>query len=688
MEVLSKTKVAGGWLTRAKGMSESTKTEMTFAVFIPDRPIAPEGGWPVLYWLSGLTCDDTNFSTKAGAFPFAAQQGVAVVMPDTSPRGLGLPGEDDSYDFGSAAGFYVDATVAPWDKNYQMFSYVTKDLPSLVEKEFGVSPTLKSIFGHSMGGMGALSIALKTESYVSVSAFAPISNPTKCPWGKKAYEGYLGSVEKGEAYDPTVLMSKRTTPLTTEKILIDQGKADDFLDKQLMPENFKDACKSAGQKITVRMHEGYGHSYYFINTFIQDHIKFHGQAIRTKIMDDAKKEAEKTPVVKTTATTEEETTKGEPIKCKAMVAFAPNEPLVLKNIVVAPPKRGEVRVKVTANALCHTDVYTWSGQDPEGLFPAILGHEAGAIVESIGEGVTTVAVGDHVVPLYTAQCSKPTCIFCMSPKTNLCPAVRSTQGKGVMPDGTSRFTLEEDGSTVFHFMGCSTFAEYTVIAEISTAKITPAMPLYKASLLGCGVSTGLGAVLKTTKVEPGSSVAVFGLGAVGLAVVQGAKIAGASRIFGVDINPAKEDLGRQFGITDFVNPMDSDEPIQKRLVAMSDTGFGIDYTYDCTGNVNVMRAALECAHRGWGTSCVIGVAASGKEISTRPFQLVTGRKWVGTAFGGWNTRTDVPMLVEKHLKGDLALDPYVTHTLYGVDKQNEAIHILESGDCLRCVVIY
>jgi len=375
----------------------------------------------------------------------------------------------------------------------------------------------------------------------------------------------------------------------------------------------------------------------------------------------------------------------EVIKCNAMVAFAPKEPLQLKTVCVAPPKAGEVRVKVIANALCHTDIYTQSGQDPEGLFPSILGHEAGAIVVDVGPGVTSLKVGDHVVPGYTPQCAETSCIFCMSSQTNLCPKIRSTQGSGVMPDGTSRFSLE-DGTTIYHFMGCSTFCEYTVLAEISCAKISPAMPLWKASLFGCGVSTGLGAVLNTTKVTPGSSVAVFGLGAVGLAVIQAAKSVGAGRIIAVDINPKKFETAVALGATDCVNSAKLDKPVQQHIVGM--TKWGVDFTFDCTGNVGVMRAALECAHRGWGMSCVIGVAASGKEISTRPFQLVTGRKWVGTAFGGWKTREAVPKLVDQHLAGDLAIDHYITHTLSGVEKTNEAIHILEGGECLRCVVIY
>jgi len=378
-------------------------------------------------------------------------------------------------------------------------------------------------------------------------------------------------------------------------------------------------------------------------------------------------------------------TAGKPITCKAAVAWEQKKPLSIENIIVHPPKAGEVRVKVVANALCHTDIYTLDGHDPEGLFPCILGHEAGAIVESVGEGVTSVAVGDYVIPCYTPQCCEPSCIFCQSSKTNLCPAIRSSQGQGFMPDGTSRFS-SEDGRTIYHFMGCSTMSEYTVLAAISCAKVSPEAPLEKVCLFGCGVSTGWGAVWNTTKVEPGSSVAVFGLGAVGLAVVQASKMAGARRIIVVDVNPDKFVMAKELGATDCVNPKDSDEPVQKTLVAM--TKWGVDYTFDCTGNVDVMRSALEAAHRGWGVSCVIGVAASGKEISTRPFQLVTGRKWVGTAFGGWKSRKDVPMLVDRYLAGELPADHYITHTFKGVEANNDAIAALHSGTCLRAVVQY
>jgi len=331
-------------------------------------------------------------------------------------------------------------------------------------------------------------------------------------------------------------------------------------------------------------------------------------------------------------------------------------------------------------------VYTLSGQDPEGLFPCILGHEAGAIVESIGEGVTSVKPGMYVIPCYTPQCQEAGCIYCQSPKTNLCPKIRGTQGKGVMPDGTSRFSTM-DGRHIYHFMGCSTFAEYTVVAEISCAVVSDKAPLDKVCLFGCGVSTGLGAVLKTCALEEGATVAVFGLGAVGLAVVQAAKMRKARRIIAIDMNEKKFDMARQLGATDCLNPSTfGEKPIQTVVVEM--TTWGVDYSFDATGNTEVMRAALECAHRGWGVSCVIGVAASGKVIQTRPFQLITGRTWKGTAFGGWKSRVDVPMLVQQYLGGELPIDHYVTHEYDGVDKINDAIHALHEGNCLRAVVSY
>merc|ERR550519_525450 len=373
---------------------------------------------------------------------------------------------------------------------------------------------------------------------------------------------------------------------------------------------------------------------------------------------------------------------GKTITCKAAVAWEAKKPLDVTDVQIAPPKKGEVRFKVIANALCHTDIYTLDGHDPEGLFPSVLGHEATGIVESVGEGVTSVKVGDAIIPCYTPECKSQECIFCASPKTNLCPTIRATQGKGVMPDGTTR--ISKDGKEIFHFMGCSTFAEYAVISEISAAKIHPGADLSKMCLLGCGVSTGWGAVFNTVKMEPGKSIAVFGLGALGLSVIQAAKKAGANDIIGVDINDAKYEIAKSLGATFFVNPTKCED--DGRGILLGRHKWGYDYTFDCTGNVNVMRTALEVAHRGWGQSCVIGVAAAGKEISTRPFQLVTGRHWCGTAFGGWKSRTEVPRLVQTVMRGEMDLDGYITHKLQGLENVNESIAALHSGDCLRAVI--
>lgn len=375
-------------------------------------------------------------------------------------------------------------------------------------------------------------------------------------------------------------------------------------------------------------------------------------------------------------------TAGKVIQCRAAVAWTEKAPLSIEEISVEPPKAFEVRIKILTTALCHTDAYTLGGHDPEGVFPCILGHEGAGIVESVGEGVTTVKPGDHVIPLYTPQCKE--CKFCKSPKTNLCGKIRATQGQGLMPDGTSRFTCK--GKTLFHFMGCSTFSEYTVVAEISVAKVNDKAPMDKICLLGCGVATGYGAALNTAKVEPGSTVAIWGLGAVGLAVAMGCKAAKASRIIGIDSNPNKKQYALEFGCTEFVNPMDyKDKNFKDVIIEMTDGG--CDYTFECVGNVNIMRTALEACHKGWGVSVIIGVAASGKEISTRPFQLVTGRVWKGCAFGGWKSRDSVPKLVEEYLSNTLPLDGFVTHKL-PFEKINEGFNLLHSGACLRTVITF
>jgi len=369
------------------------------------------------------------------------------------------------------------------------------------------------------------------------------------------------------------------------------------------------------------------------------------------------------------------------LKSRAAVAFKAGEPLQIVEIDVAPPKKGEVLIKITHTGVCHTDAFTLSGEDPEGLFPVVLGHEGAGIVVEVGEGVTSVQPGDHVIPLYTAECGE--CLFCKSGKTNLCVSVRATQGKGVMPDGTSRFSYQ--GQPLYHYMGCSTFSEYTVVAEVSLAKINPDANPEQVCLLGCGVTTGLGAVKNTANVQEGDSVAVFGLGGIGLAVVQGAQMAKAGRIIAVDTNPEKFELARKFGATDCINPKDYDKPIQQVIVEM--TGWGVDHSFECIGNVNVMRAALESAHRGWGQSVIIGVAGAGQEISTRPFQLVTGRRWLGTAFGGVKGRSQLPGMVEDAMAGKIQLEPFVTHTM-PINEINEAFDLMHEGKSIRSVVKY
>ncbi|QPB82991.1 S-(hydroxymethyl)glutathione dehydrogenase/class III alcohol dehydrogenase [Pseudoalteromonas rubra] len=367
------------------------------------------------------------------------------------------------------------------------------------------------------------------------------------------------------------------------------------------------------------------------------------------------------------------------IKSRAAIAWGPGQPLSIEEVDVMMPKAGEVLVKIVATGVCHTDAFTLSGEDPEGVFPAILGHEGGGIVEAVGEGVTSVAVGDHVIPLYTPECGE--CKFCTSGKTNLCQKIRATQGKGVMPDGTTRFY--KDGEPIYHYMGTSTFSEYTVLPEISLAKVNKTAPLEEICLLGCGVTTGMGAVMNTAKVQPGDTVAIFGLGGIGLSAVIGAVMAGASRIIGVDINTDKYALAEKLGATDLINPNDYDKPIQEVIVEMTDGG--VDFSFECIGNVNVMRSALECCHKGWGESVIIGVAGAGQEISTRPFQLVTGRVWRGTAFGGVKGRSELPEIVERYLAGEFKLDDFITHTM-SLDDINEAFDLMHQGKSIRSVI--
>ncbi|WP_337881685.1 S-(hydroxymethyl)glutathione dehydrogenase/class III alcohol dehydrogenase [Rheinheimera sp.] len=369
----------------------------------------------------------------------------------------------------------------------------------------------------------------------------------------------------------------------------------------------------------------------------------------------------------------------QPIKTRAAVAWGPGQPLKIEEVDLMPPQKGEVLVRIIATGVCHTDAYTLSGQDSEGKFPCILGHEGGGIVEAVGEGVTSVAVGDHVIPLYTPECGK--CKFCLSGKTNLCQAIRATQGQGLMPDGTTRFS--KDGQPIYHYMGTSTFSEYTVLPEISLAKINKAAPLEKVCLLGCGVTTGMGAVMNTAKVKAGDTVAVFGLGGIGLSAIIGAVMAKASRIIAIDINESKFDIARQLGATDVINPKNYDKPIQDVIVEMTDGG--VDFSFECIGNVNVMRSALECCHKGWGESVIIGVAPAGAEISTRPFQLVTGRVWRGTAFGGVKGRSELPDYVERYLKGEFELDTFITHTM-PLEQINDAFDLMHEGKSIRTVI--
>ncbi len=369
------------------------------------------------------------------------------------------------------------------------------------------------------------------------------------------------------------------------------------------------------------------------------------------------------------------------MKVRAAVAYEVKKPLVVEEVDLEGPKAGEVLVELKATGICHTDEFTLSGADPEGLFPVIFGHEGAGVVVEVGPGVTSLAVGDHVIPLYTPECRG--CKSCLSRKTNLCTAIRATQGKGMMPDGTSRFSIK--GKPIHHYMGCSTFANYTVLPEIALAKIRKDAPFDKVCYIGCGVTTGIGAVIHTAKVEPGANAVVFGLGGIGLNVLQGLRLVGADKIIGVDINPAREALGKKYGMTHFVNPKEVKGDLVAHLVEL--TGGGADYSFECVGNVDLMRQALECCHRGWGESIVIGVAGAGQEIKTRPFQLVTGRVWKGSAFGGARGRTDVPRIVDWYMDGKIDIDSMITHTL-PLERINEGFELMKRGESIRTVVTY
>lgn len=367
------------------------------------------------------------------------------------------------------------------------------------------------------------------------------------------------------------------------------------------------------------------------------------------------------------------------IKSKAAVAWRAGESLTIEEVDVMLPRKGEVLVKILASGVCHTDAFTLSGNDPEGIFPCILGHEGGGVVEKIGEGVTDVNVGDHVIPLYTPECGE--CKFCLSGKTNLCQKIRETQGQGLMPDGTTRFY--KNGEPIYHYMGCSTFSEYTVLPEIALAKVNPAAPLDEVCLLGCGVTTGMGAVMNTAKVAAGDTIAIFGLGGIGLSAIIGGVMAKASRIIAIDINESKFDLAQRLGATDCINPQKYDAPIQDVIVELTEGG--VDYSFECIGNVNVMRSALECCHKGWGESIIIGVAGAGEEIATRPFQLVTGRVWRGSAFGGVKGRSELPDYVDRYMQGEFKLNDFITHRM-GLDEINQAFDLLHRGESIRTVV--
>ncbi|HEX6006343.1 MAG TPA: S-(hydroxymethyl)glutathione dehydrogenase/class III alcohol dehydrogenase [Burkholderiales bacterium] len=369
------------------------------------------------------------------------------------------------------------------------------------------------------------------------------------------------------------------------------------------------------------------------------------------------------------------------MKTKAAIAYEPGKPLEIATLDLDGPRAGEVVIEIRASGVCHTDEFTRSGADPEGLFPVVFGHEGAGVVVDVGSGVTTVRKDDHVIPLYIPECRQ--CKACLSRKTNLCTAIRTTQGKGVMPDGTSRFSL--DGRMIHHYMGCSTFSHYTVLPEIAVAKIREDAPFEKVCYIGCGVTTGIGAVINTAKVEPGANVVVFGLGGIGLNVIQGARMAGANRIIGVDINPRRKPLAEKFGMTDFVNPKEVGGDLVQYLITLTDGG--ADYSFECVGNVDLMRQALECCHRGWGVSVIIGVAGAGQEIRTRPFQLVTGRVWKGTAFGGARGRTDVPRIVDWYMDGRINIDDLITHVM-PIERINEAFDLMHAGESIRSVVTF
>jgi S-(hydroxymethyl)glutathione dehydrogenase/alcohol dehydrogenase len=513
LKQIDKKRVFDGFLFRYTHTSPTNGgCTMTFAIYIPD---GCESKTPAIFWLSGLTCTDENFSQKAGAFQAAAMMKLILVMPDTSPRGDDVPDEEPkTYDFGKGAGFYLNATTEKYKKHYNMYDYVTKELRELVLKEFPIDGSSLGIMGHSMGGHGALTIGLKNPTvYKSVSAFAPITNPMEVPWGKKALPLYLGpDQESWKQYDATEVVKAYKGP--SIRLLVDQGTADNFLKEQLDPTAFRRACAGKGSTInlTFRMQEKHDHSYFFMTSFIRDHLLFHAAQFTGMLRWCPEPSAlpDKCVYADPEGSKPSEF-EGKEIECLAAVAWEAKKPMELLQVKVAPPQKGEVRVKHVAVALCHTDAYTLSGADPEGLFPAILGHEAAGIVESVGEGVTEFLPGDHVVPCYQAYCGD--CKFCARPNINLCTSVRAFTGKGVMAgDGKPRFSYQ--GKPIYHFMGTSSFSEYGVVHAESIAKVRRDAPLEKICLLGCGIATGWGSVWNTAQVERDATAAVFGLGAV------------------------------------------------------------------------------------------------------------------------------------------------------------------------------
>ena len=641
IQLVKDIKQHGGHLRQFVHESRTLNAPFRFTVYLP--PASRYAELPWVLWLSGIQCTDENFVIKSGAQAVAAELSLVLVVPDTMPRGVGLQEEVSS--------FYVDATRPPFSHHVQMFTYLSTEFIDLVETVFPVIPGLRSISGHSMGGHGAILLAQKNPAlFRSVSALAPLCSLTRSPTPEPSLLRLFKDFSEATEYDTLDLL---TAPFTAE-LLIDVGTRDDFLlNKKLLVDEFVQKCRDVGQVVRYRRRPDYDHGYFFVSSFIREHLVWHAQRLTLS----------RPPRPYAVPLTPEGG--AQPIICKAVICDGPSAPLRVADVAVAPAQSGEVRLKILETSLCHTDVYTWSGADPEGRFPVILGHEAFGVVESVGDGVQSLQPGDFVVPLYVPQCNS--CAACLSGKTNLCSSIRKTQGEGVMPDGTSRFREVATGAELRHFMGVSSFAEFTVVPEIALAKLddsyTPA-----ACLLGCAVPTGWGAVWNTAAVTPGASVAVFGLGGVGLAVVQACKVAGAADIVAVDPNEFKHNIAFNLGATRCCS---FDE-----FTADGDlTNF--DFTFECTGNVDVMNKALEVSAKGWGVS----VAKAGEEV-----HLVTGRQWRGTAFGGWRGRRDVPQLARRVCAGQLRTDVFVTHVFKGVDGVLDAWETMKTAFCVKPLV--